>query len=80
MDQHLALKWVYDNAELFGGDKTKITISGQSAGAWSVGYHLFYPHSWPYFRNSIMESGGPTGSSNFKLLRFSIFKFFRYFI
>ena len=33
---------------------------GESAGAWSVGYHLFYRQSWPYFRNAILESGGPT--------------------
>lgn len=63
LDQNMALKWVYENAERFGGDNTKITISGESAGAWSVGYHLFYPNSWPYFRNAIMQSGGPTGSS-----------------
>jgi carboxylesterase type B len=64
LDQNLALKWIYKNAYRFGGDKTKITISGHSAGAWSVGYHLFYKKSWPYFRNAILESGGPTGSSN----------------
>ena len=60
LDQHLALKWVYDNALSFGGDNSKITIAGQSAGSWSVGYHLFYPNSWPYFRNAILESGAPT--------------------
>ena len=64
LDQHLALKWVYENAEKFGGDRNKITISGESAGAISVGYHLLYEKSWPYFRNAIMESGGP----NFKTI------------
>ena len=33
LDQNLAIKWVYDNAFTFGGDKNKITISGQSAGS-----------------------------------------------
>ena len=59
LDQHLALKWIYDNADRFGGDRSKITISGQSAGSFSVGYHLFYEKSWPYFRNAIMQSGSP---------------------
>jgi carboxylesterase type B len=59
LDQHLALKWVYENADKFAGDRSRITICGESAGAFSVGYHLMYEKSWPYFRNAIMESGGP---------------------
>lgn len=62
-DSTTALKWIHKNAVTFGGDKSKITISGESAGAWSVGYHLFLKESWPYFRNGIMQSGGPTGIS-----------------
>ena len=60
LDQNMALQWVYNNAHTFGGDKTRITISGESAGSWSVGYHLFFPGSWPLFRNAILESGAPT--------------------
>jgi carboxylesterase type B len=60
LDQHLALKWIYDNADKFGGDRNKITLAGESVGGFSVGYHLMYEKSWPYFRNAIMESGGPT--------------------
>jgi carboxylesterase type B len=60
LDQNLAMKWVFDNAASFGGDKTKITIGGESAGSWSVGYHLIFKKSWPYFRNAILQSGNPT--------------------
>ena len=59
LDQQLALKWIHENAEKFGGDKDKITISGNSAGGISVGYHLLIQDSWPYFRNAILSSGGP---------------------
>ncbi len=60
LDQNLAMKWVYDNAASFGGDNTKITIGGESAGSWSVGYHLIFKKSWPYFKNAILQSGNPT--------------------
>lgn len=48
---------MYDNIELFHGDKTKITIYGESAGAGSVSVHLTAPLSWPYFSKAILESG-----------------------
>lgn len=60
LDQNLALKWIYENAARFGGDQNKITIGGESAGSWSVGYHLLLKSSWPYFRNAILQSGNPT--------------------
>ena len=59
LDQNLALKWIYENAERFGGNKNRITIAGESAGAWSVGQHLLYKPSWPYFSNAILQSGFP---------------------
>lgn len=69
LDTTMALKWISENAEMFGGDNTKVTISGESAGAWSVGFLLYYEKSWPYFRNGIMQSGGATGiNNNYKLL------------
>ena len=38
LDMVLALEWVHDNIHLFGGDKDRITVFGQSAGAASVGH------------------------------------------
>ena len=32
LDQHFALQWVQHYIGLFGGDASKVTVSGQSAG------------------------------------------------
>ena len=42
-DQRLAMKWVQDNIEAFGGDKSNVTIAGESAGAGSICMHLASP-------------------------------------
>jgi len=57
LDQSLALKWIYENAPTFGGDNKRIALAGQSAGGFSVGFHLVYRPSWPYFNSAIIESG-----------------------
>ena len=53
----MALQWVYDNIQNFGGDPKKITLIGMSAGGASVHYHYFSPLSSGLFQNGISISG-----------------------
>ncbi|XP_030752243.1 venom carboxylesterase-6-like isoform X2 [Sitophilus oryzae] len=66
-DQAAAIKWTYENIEVFGGDINKITISGQSAGSASVGFQLLYKGNEGYFRGAIMESGSPLNMWSFSV-------------
>ncbi|KAJ8920364.1 hypothetical protein NQ315_005228 [Exocentrus adspersus] len=58
-DQNMALQWLYQNIERFGGDPQAVTIFGESAGAASVGYQILSPPSAGLFRAAIAESGSP---------------------
>ncbi|XP_046542685.1 acetylcholinesterase-like [Haliotis rubra] len=60
MDQTAALKWVSKNIHFFGGDPTKVTVEGHSAGGGNVGFHVVSPHSKGLFRYAILQSGSPT--------------------
>jgi carboxylesterase type B len=56
LDQRAAMQWVQRNIEAFGGDASKVTIQGESAGAFSVVWHLVSPGSKGLFRGAIAES------------------------
>lgn len=56
-DQNLALRWVVENIEAFGGDPNNITLFGESAGGCSVHYHMISDQSKGLFQRAIVMSG-----------------------
>ncbi|KAI1259425.1 putative lipase [Xylariaceae sp. FL1019] len=57
-DQRLAIEWVHDHIDQFGGDPEKITIFGQSSGGLAIGMQIMaYGGSKPVpFSQGICES------------------------
>ncbi len=58
LDQLFALQWVRKNIAFFGGDPSRVTIMGQSAGAMSVQALVSSPLAKGTFAGAIMQSGG----------------------
>ena len=56
-DNIAALKWIRTNIAKFGGDPNNVTIFGQSAGAFSVGFLMTSPLAKGLFAKAISESG-----------------------
>ncbi|KAF8941666.1 Carboxylesterase family-domain-containing protein [Dissophora ornata] len=55
-DQILALQWVQKNIASFGGDPTRVTVFGESAGATSIRAMLSAPTAWGLYQSVIGES------------------------
>lgn len=55
-DQQMLLRWVKTNIAAFGGDASKILLTGQSAGAMSVVCHLAAPGSRGLFHRAMANS------------------------
>lgn len=68
-DQRQLLKFMQKYVSYFGGDPDRITYGGQSAGAHSVGAHLFHNYDSPnypvkkLFSQAILSSGSATARS-----------------
>ncbi|XP_059061157.1 acetylcholinesterase-like [Achroia grisella] len=61
-DQLLALRWINENIQAFGGDISKITLFGESAGSISIDFHLLSSNE-NLFNRAIMQSGTSIASN-----------------
>ncbi len=62
LDEVAALQWIHRNIAAFGGDPSKVIISGQSAGAGAVSLLQASPLAKGLFRGVVAMSGGAWGS------------------
>ncbi|KAF2714667.1 alpha/beta-hydrolase [Pleomassaria siparia CBS 279.74] len=59
LDQRAGLQWVQENIHHFGGNHSRVTIAGESAGGYAVGLLVtsFAPDTPRPFQAAIMQSG-----------------------
>lgn len=68
-DQLAALEWVHRAIGAFGGDPTRVTLAGQSAGAISVGALVAAPQAQGLFWRAVLQSGSPEAFERDKVRR-----------
>lgn len=57
LDVIAALQWVHDNITVFGGDPSRVTVMGESAGAKLLSAVMVTPASQGLYQQAILESG-----------------------
>ncbi|KAJ7484240.1 extracellular triacylglycerol lipase precursor [Mycena latifolia] len=68
-DQITALEWIQLNIGVFGGDKDKVTVFGESAGAISIAILFLNSGLEKLVRGAILESGSATTAVIFNATR-----------
>ncbi|KAJ8317501.1 LOW QUALITY PROTEIN: hypothetical protein KUTeg_005405 [Tegillarca granosa] len=56
-DQILALNWIKEHISSFGGDQTKVTVFGHSAGGYSIGILSLSPLTEGLYQRAVSMSG-----------------------
>eukprot|EP00929_Paragymnodinium_shiwhaense_P096028 TRINITY_DN57469_c0_g1_i1.p1 TRINITY_DN57469_c0_g1~~TRINITY_DN57469_c0_g1_i1.p1 ORF type:complete len:919 (+),score=160.00 TRINITY_DN57469_c0_g1_i1:55-2757(+) len=55
LDERLAMEWINENIENFGGDPSRITMAGHSSGGISAMWHMAAPQSRDLFSSVVLE-------------------------
>lgn len=61
LDIILALRWLRDNAEVFGADPGRVTLMGESGGGWKVSALMAMPGAHGLFHRAVVQSGSGPG-------------------
>lgn len=56
-DQRLAFEWVRENIGALGGNNRNVTAWGESAGSFSIHFHMLIPAHYGLFDHAILQSG-----------------------